>query len=131
MHKILIADDDPVILKLLEYNLSKSELNVVACTDGKSVLETAMREKPHLFLLDYLLPEKSGLELTQTLRETTEFKETPIIIITGQGKTSLRNEFLAAGANEVFTKPFSPKKLLSTIQQMLTSVTYEQHSTKI
>jgi len=116
---ILVADDDPVMLRLLQLNLGKAGFNVVSCNEGLSVLETALSTKPSVALLDYLLPGRTGLELIKDFKGNPSLGSVPIIVVTGQGKGSTRNELIAAGAVEVFTKPFSPSLLIETIQNQL------------
>lgn len=116
---ILVADDDPVMLRLLQLNLGKAGFSVVSCSEGTSVLETALAVKPSVALLDYLLPGRTGLELIEDFKKTPSLAAVPIIVVTGQGKGSTRNELMAAGAIEVFTKPFSPSLLIETIKEQL------------
>lgn len=119
MKKLFVVDDDPVMVKLLEYSLRKQNYVISLCRDGSSAREQIESEKPDLVLLDLLLPGKSGLELTKILRNDKEFTNLPIIIITRQGRESTREELIKEGANAVFTKPFSPKLLSETITQLL------------
>lgn len=119
MNTILIADDDPVMVKLLEFNLKRGGYQLVQCREGLSVVEQARSHSPSLAIFDYMLPGRSGLELIQDFRGDPDLKPIPIIVVTGQGKGSTKNELLDAGANEVFTKPFSPTVLLSRIKQLI------------
>lgn len=116
---ILIADDDPVMLRLLQLNLQKAGFRVVSCPEGTTVFETALAEQPVMALLDYLLPGRTGLELIKDFKGHDALRVVPIIIVTGQGKGSTRNELMEAGAVAVFTKPFSPSLLIATIEQHL------------
>jgi two-component system alkaline phosphatase synthesis response regulator PhoP len=119
MTKLLIADDDPVMVKLLEFNLRRGGFTLVQCREGLSVVTQAREHKPSLAIFDYMLPGRSGLELIQDFRSDPELEHTPIIVVTGQGKGSTKDELLAAGANEVFTKPFSPTLLLNRINELI------------
>ena len=121
MNRILIADDDPVMLKLFELNLKKQGFKVVACSEGNSVPVKARANIPDLAILDYLLPGKSGLELIVEFKNDESLKCVPIIVVTGQGKGSTKEELLAAGADKVFTKPFSPTMLISEVKDRLKS----------
>lgn len=123
MRTILIADDDPVMVKLLEFNLKRGGFRLVQCRDGSSVAVQARHNQPALAIFDYMLPGRSGLELIEDFRADATLKTIPIIIVTGQGKGSTRDELLAAGADEVFTKPFSPTELLNRIEQLLETPT--------
>ncbi len=119
MKTILIADDDVVMLKLYELNLKKAGFRTLSCKDGLSVLPLLQTENPSLAILDYQLPGKTGLELIQACRADKKWKELPLVVITAQGKESIRNELMCAGANVVFTKPFSPSRLIKTIEALL------------
>ncbi len=119
MQTILIADDDPVMLKLYQLNLGRAGYRTVACAEGLGVHAKAVAEKPNLAILDYLLPGKTGLELIQDFRADAAWVDLPLIVITAQGKESTKAELMAAGANQVFTKPFSPTALVKSIQELL------------
>lgn len=119
MSKILIADDDPVMVKLLEFNLKRGGFTLVKCREGLSVADQARKNQPVLAIFDFMLPGRSGLELIQDFRSDDDLKSIPIIVVTGQGKGSTRIELLEAGADEVFTKPFGPTVLLSRINELI------------
>lgn len=117
--KILIADDDPVMIKLLEYNLKKNNFDVASCVEGSGVKAKADAEKPHLAILDYILPGKTGLEIIEELRSDKNFTSLPIVVVTQRGETEIREKLLAAGAYAVFTKPYSHLELIGVINQLL------------
>lgn len=119
MKKVLIAEDDPVMVKLLELSLKKGGFDVIICREGLCVQTRTLQESPDLVIFDLLLPGKSGLELIQSFKEHPTLSHLPIIVVTGQGKECTKDELLAAGANQVYTKPFSPKKLTSAINELL------------
>lgn len=117
MPTILIADDDNVMLKLYELHLKKLGYTLIFCQEGTSVIDQFEKHPLALAILDYLLPGKNGLELIKIIRETN--KTLPLIIITAQGRQTLKEELLTAGANAVFTKPFSPSALIKTIEELI------------
>ncbi len=119
MTKILIADDDPVMVKLFEFNLKRNGFELVLCREGHSVVPQARSAAPQLVIFDYMLPGRSGLQLIQDFRQSEDLRHLPIIVVTGQGKGSTRQDLLDAGADEVFTKPFSPTVLLARIRDLL------------
>lgn len=121
--KILIADDDPVQVKLLEFNLKKFGYEIITCREGLCVQPRALEEGPDLAILDLMLPGKSGLELIRDFKNDSQLSELPIIVITGQGKDSTKDELLASGADCVFTKPFSPKVLIAKINELANRTT--------
>lgn len=129
--KILIADDDPVAIKLLEHTLKDTRYALIVCREGFCVQALIEEEKPVLAILDLMLPGKSGLEIIEDLKKDSKdafLLALPIIVITQQGKRCTKNQLLAAGASSVFTKPFSPKLLLARINE-LTTLKHLQHST--
>ena len=121
MSNILIADDDPVMVKLLEFNLKRSGYSVTVCREGLSVMPRALDHRPVLAIFDLMLPGRSGLELIHDFKESDDLSDIPIIVVTGQGKGSTKQELLGAGASTVFTKPFSPTILINRIHELLES----------
>lgn len=119
MMTLLIADDDPVMLKLYELNLSRGGYRAITCKTGEELHLLLTKEKPDAFILDYLLPDTTGLALTEALRRNSVYQDLPIIVITAQGKESIKQDLLKAGASMVFTKPFSPSVLLKCIQELV------------
>jgi DNA-binding response OmpR family regulator len=119
MKKILIADDDPVMVKLLEFNFRRAGFDAVACGEGFTVCARARAERPDLVVLDVMLPGRSGLELLNDFKSDPILAIIPVVVVTSQGKGSTQDELLAAGARHVFTKPFSPTILLERLRQLL------------
>lgn len=119
MKTILIAEDDPVMRRLLEFTLRRAGYATVQVPDGPSAEIAARENPPALAILDFLLPGRSGLELLQVFRQEEALADLPVIIVTGQGRGNLRDDLLAAGACRVFTKPFSPATLLQAIGELL------------
>ena len=119
MKNVLIAEDDAVMVRLLEYTLKKSGFNTIICRDGSSVFSRISARKPDLGIFDLMLPGKSGLELIREFKADSELARVPLIVVTGQGKGSTKDELLAAGAVSVFTKPFSPTALMARVNELL------------
>ena len=119
MKNVLIAEDDAVMVRLLEYTLKKSGFNTIICRDGSSVFSRISARKPDLGIIDLMLPGKSGLELIREFKADSELARVPLIVVTGQGKGSTKDELLAAGAVSVFTKPFSPTALMARVNELL------------
>ena len=119
MKNVLIAEDDAVMVRLLEYTLKKSGFNTIICRDGSSVFSRISARKPDLGIIDLMLPGKSGQELIREFKADSELARVPLIVVTGQGKGSTKDELLAAGAVSVFTKPFSPTALMARVSELL------------
>ncbi|MCL2676565.1 MAG: response regulator transcription factor [Streptococcaceae bacterium] len=102
MKKILIADDDSSILSLLSFNFRHHDFNVTTVTDGKKALEKATKEKYDLILLDLMMPELSGIEVTKKLRQLEIY--TPILILTAREDDQTKLDGLTAGSDEYLDK---------------------------
>ncbi len=115
-HKILIVDDEATIRRILATRLSMVGYDIVVAADGVEALEQFEAEQPDLIVLDVMMPRMNGLQVCQTLRETTGV---PIIMLTALGEVSDRIKGLELGADDYLPKPFSPKELESRIQAIL------------
>ncbi len=119
MTTILIADDDPDILELVNYKLSQSGYLVIAVSNGKMALEEASKHHPDLMILDVTMPFHSGIDVTLEIRRDPDLKNTPIILLTAKSMEQDTERGFAAGATDYMTKPFSPRELLSRVQAVL------------
>lgn len=124
-NKILIADDDPVILKLLQVNLEMEGYDVVMAEDGQAAVQQANTAKPDLIILDIMMPKMDGLSVRQALLETPDLKDTPVIFLSARAQLSDIQKGYAAGVTEYVTKPFDPSDLLELIEQVLAG-TYQR-----
>ena len=120
---IFFIDDDKMILNLLEYTFqSRNDYHVVSFQTGEECLEN-LDQKPRLIVLDHILarPGEDGLSGLETLKEIRKVdKETPVVILTGQGDDALLSEFMEHGANRYLTKDdFFIDSLMETIQQVI------------
>jgi two-component system, OmpR family, alkaline phosphatase synthesis response regulator PhoP len=116
--KILIADDEPDILEVIQYNLIKEGYEVVTAKDGDDALTKAKSTHPHLIILDIMMPKKSGVEVCEILRSQPSFKETLIIFLTALNDETAHIKGLETGADDYITKPISPKVLLSRVNAL-------------
>ena len=117
--KILVADDEPHILRVVKDKLANAGFTVVTAANGEEALETARREKPALVLLDVMMPKMNGFDVCRTLRAEAEFKGVPILLLTARGQEIDRHMGFEAGASEYIPKTFSPRELLATVQDQL------------
>ncbi|MFZ9301157.1 MAG: response regulator [Chitinophagaceae bacterium] len=113
--KVLIADDEPDIREILEYNLAAEGFEVVVAKDGDDALDKAKKSKPDLILLDVMMPKKSGVEVCRLLRLQPAFAETMIVMLTALGDDGSVIKGLETGADDYIAKPVSPKVLISRI----------------
>ncbi|MGJ3241429.1 MAG: response regulator [Opitutales bacterium] len=119
MKRILIAEDDPVMARLLEFNLKRGGYAITVCRDGLTVESQAREQPPDVAVFDLMLPGKNGQVLIELFKADPELKDIPLIVVTGQGKEDKHDSLLSAGAHSVYTKPFSPNRLLDTIRDLL------------
>lgn len=117
--KILIVDDEPDILEFLQYNLRKEGYEVVTANDGKAALTVAEREKPHLIVLDIMMPELDGVETCRLLRKNKLFANTPIAFLTARDEDFSQITALDVGGDDYITKPIKPRVLISRINALL------------
>ncbi len=117
--KILVIEDEPDIRKLVHYNLAQERFAVLEAEDGEKGLKLIQREKPHLVILDLMLPGLSGLELCRWLREHPETARIPILMLTAKAGEADRIVGLEMGADDYLTKPFSPRELVARVKAIL------------
>lgn len=117
--KILIADDDPIIIKLLQVNLELDGYDVVTAEDGAEAVEKAAEFKPDLVILDIMMPRMDGWAALQELKRQPETAKVPVIFLSAKAQQDDVRRGYDAGAAEYLTKPFDPSELLSIIEQIL------------
>lgn len=116
--KILIADDEPDILEILDYNLRKEGYEVVRAANGDEALEQAKAQKPDLIVLDIMMPKRTGLEVCEILRNQEAFRDTLIIMLTALSDETSHIKGLESGADDYVNKPISPKVLTSRVNAL-------------
>jgi two-component system phosphate regulon response regulator PhoB len=117
--KILVIEDDPSLTELIKYNLEQESYAVKIEMDGEEGLLLAQTELPDLILLDWMLPNLSGIEVCRRLRRGKSTKSIPIIMLTARSEENERIRGLDTGADDYITKPFSPKELVARIKAIL------------
>lgn len=117
--KILLVDDEPDIVEFLSYNLKKEDYQVYTASNGKDALKLAEKIKPHLIVLDVMMPNIDGIETCELLREIPELRETIIVFLTARNEDYSEIAGFKAGANDYISKPIRPKVFLSRIQAHL------------
>ena len=127
--KVLIVEDEAVLLETLRYNLTRQGYQVHTAADGRSALQVARRERPDLILLDVMLPGLDGLEVCRILRQEMNV---PILMLTARAEEVDRVVGLEVGADDYVTKPFSMRELLARVKAALRRVrlTREEVSTE-
>lgn len=118
-YKILIADDEPDILEFVCYNLTKEGFEVSTATNGLDALKKAKEIKPHLILLDIMMPEMDGVEVCKELRAIPEFENTVIAFLTARSEDYSQIVGFEVGGDDYITKPIRPRVLISRINALL------------
>jgi two-component system alkaline phosphatase synthesis response regulator PhoP len=116
--KILIADDEPDILEILQYNLAGEGYQVITAKDGDEAIEKAKAFQPELIVLDIMMPRKNGIEVCNILRMQPAFGETLIIFLTALSDEKNQIHGLETGADDYISKPISPKVLISRVNAL-------------
>ncbi len=120
MLKVLVVDDDQLIADNLEYNLQKAGFSTVAAYDGESALEMARAQKPHVVVLDIMLPGMSGWEVCHALRQDPKFRlDAPILMLTARGEEDDCVQGLSFGADDFLVKPYRPRELVARVQSLI------------
>jgi two-component system, OmpR family, alkaline phosphatase synthesis response regulator PhoP len=127
---ILIADDEPDILEILDYNLSAEGFTVIKAKNGDEALDMAKAHQPNLIILDVMMPRKTGMEVCQILRTQPQFASTLIIMLTALSDEANHVKGLEMGADDYVSKPISPKVLISRVNALLRR-TFRADETKI
>ena len=117
--KILYAEDQESIARLVEYKLAKDGFDLILMKSGEKVVETIIEEKPALILLDLMLPIKDGLTILEELKTNDEVKNIPVIILSVQGEENKILQALNSGAADYIQKPFSTSELTTRIRKAL------------
>ncbi|HVM50054.1 MAG TPA: response regulator transcription factor [Candidatus Acidoferrum sp.] len=117
--RILVVDDEPEAVELLEFNLKRAGFEVLSATDGAQALRQARSVSPNLIVLDLMLPEIDGLEVCKMLRRDPATARIPIIMLTAKAAEVDRIVGLEIGAEDYVTKPFSPRELVLRINKVL------------
>ena len=115
--KILIVDDEPIGLMLLDTILSRSNFAVSTAASGQDALDHLNKEPFDLMILDLMMPDMDGLTLLQRLREEPKFKNLPIIVFTAVSQNRMRQEAFQKGATTFLTKPVSSRELTRVVNK--------------
>ena len=118
-YKIMLVDDEPDVLEFLGYNLEKAGYQVSTASNGRDAIEKAREIKPHLILLDVMMPEMDGVETCEEMRRIKELQNTIIAFLTARGEDYSQIAGFEAGGDDYITKPIKPKVLISRIKALL------------
>jgi DNA-binding response OmpR family regulator len=116
---VLVVEDDPVILKLLEVNFEMEGFRVLLAHDGAAGVEIAKREAPDVIVSDVMMPGTSGLDLVKALKADTATAATPILLLSAKAQAADVQGGLEAGADDYVTKPFEPVELVDRVNALI------------
>ena len=117
--KILIVEDDPRSLKMIQMTLRSYGYSLLEATDGEEALKVARNDKPDLIIMDLRLPKVSGLEVTRQLRQMSDFNHIAIIAITAYAMKGDKEKAISAGCDAYLAKPINTRELPKLVTEML------------
>ncbi len=118
-YRVLLVDDETDILEFLGYNLEKAGYEVYSATNGRIALETALRVRPHIVILDVMMPDMDGIETCEEIRRFKELDNTMVLFLTARAEDYSQIAEFTAGGDDYVSKPIRPKVLLSRIAALL------------
>ena len=117
--KVFLVEDEQSIITLVEYNLKKEGFKVSVSSNGEEALYEIKEQEPDLVLLDWMLPDLSGIDICRSLKKDKKFQDIPIIMLTAKGQEEDKVSALNAGADDYITKPFGHAELVARINALL------------
>lgn len=129
MPTVLVVDDDPKLLKMLQRTLVYESLNVLTATNGLEALPLVQAQRPDLIIVDWMMPQMDGLAFVRRLRD--EEDETMILMLTARDAIENRVEGLESGADDYLVKPFAPAELVARVHAMLRRVEAKPEHQKV
>ncbi len=116
--KVLLIEDEPNIIEAIRFILSRDGWRVDTHSDGKTAVEAVRERAPDLIILDVMLPNRSGYDILNDLREADETQDVPVLMLTARGQTKDRELAERLGASRFMTKPFSNREILETVREL-------------
>lgn len=117
--KILLVDDEPDILEFMEYNLKKEGYHIFSAKNGQQAIDTAVKVKPNLIILDIMMPELDGIETCRSIRNHPDLKNVLIAFLTARNEDYSQIAGFDVGADDYINKPIKPRVLISRIKALL------------
>ena len=129
--KILVIEDDPATLRLVDYTLRHKGYQVLTASNGLEGMRKACNEKPALIILDVMLPGMDGFEICHRLRSEPDTAQVLIMMFSAKAQEIDRDTGLKVGADDYLTKPVDPSVLVSRVESLLTRKTGDRHSAEV
>ena len=127
----LVADDEKNQLELISFHLEKNGFDVITAEDGETAFELIVERRPDIIILDWMMPNDSGISICRRVRSSKELKSLPIIILSARGEDIDASHGLLSGADDYIIKPFSPIELIARIKSLLRRTTKNLESSII
>ncbi|HKS70995.1 MAG TPA: response regulator, partial [Ktedonobacterales bacterium] len=125
---VLVVDDSPTVRKIVQLTLQRERIRVVTAGDGLSALAAVADEQPDLILLDIMLPKMDGYNICQAVRRNMDYRNLPIIMLSGKDGLFDKMRGKLAGSTEYITKPFDSSELVQTVRRHLDSVAVRERA---
>ncbi|GBE36530.1 alkaline phosphatase synthesis transcriptional regulatory protein PhoP [bacterium BMS3Bbin07] len=119
MPKVMVIDDEPFILMMIEDKLQRGGIEVVTLRESKNAVDVIRREMPDLIILDWMMPEISGISICKTIKTDPELASIPVFKLTAKGQEDDEKLGIECGVDRYITKPFSPRILLELVLEQL------------
>ena len=126
--RILVVDDEIYIVHILDFSLGMEGYEVITALDGEQALEKLRTEKPDLIVLDIMMPKLDGYEVCKSVKANPETAHIPVILLSAKGRNVDQKMGFDVGSDDYITKPFSPRKLVERINQLLGQTVAEKPS---
>ncbi len=127
----LIADDEKNQIELISFHLEKNGFDVIKAEDGETAFELISERRPDIIILDWMMPNDSGISICRRVRSSKELRHLPIIILSARGEDIDTSHGLSSGADDYITKPFSPIELIARVKSLLRRANTNINSSKI
>jgi DNA-binding response OmpR family regulator len=116
---VLIAEDEPSILKSLDFILRRAGWSIESVTDGDAALSAVRRSQPRVLVLDVMLPKRSGFDVLKHIRSDAALRELPVLILTAKGQAQDRRTAEELGADRFVTKPYSNAEVVGAVRELM------------
>jgi two-component system alkaline phosphatase synthesis response regulator PhoP len=117
--RVLVVDDEPDVVEILSYNLTKNDFEVERCYSGMEAIQAANREVPDVIIMDIRMPEMTGIETCRQIRQIEKLKDIPVLFLTADSDEYTTMNAFEAGASHFVTKPIKPAIITGMIKELL------------
>ncbi|MDE0646252.1 MAG: response regulator [Gammaproteobacteria bacterium] len=118
-HSVLVVEDEPDVCELLRFTLSRAKFDTIVASTAEEALQILENRLPSIAVIDWMLPQMSGIELTKRIRTNPITEDLPVLVLTARQEEKSKLEGFSSGADDYVTKPFSPKELIARIKALL------------